>query len=83
MDPTKAADLSDMISAGTDQKSQGIMGHPQRNYWRTHGICKEPFAEMTSATMVNPESLELIKKHLPRTYDIYREIMEAASNGTL
>ena len=43
----------------------------------------EFFAEAYSAKMCNPESLELIKRYFPKSYDVFEEILEwAAKNYT-
>lgn len=38
----------------------------------------EFFAEAFSAKLCNPESLELIKKYFPKSYDVFEEILEWA-----
>jgi hypothetical protein len=36
---------------------------------------------MTDSTFANPESLELIKKYLPKSYKVYEEMLEVLVNG--
>ena len=36
----------------------------------------EAFAEMIDSTFTNPESLEMIKKYLPKSYDIFKEMLK-------
>lgn len=82
MSPVVSGDLSDMVEGATKGRAQGPMGHG-KSYWNNHDVGWETFAEMTSATMTNPESLALIKKHLPKSYEIYQEIIEEAGNGNI
>lgn len=37
----------------------------------------EAFAEMLSGEMSNPQSLEVIKKYLPKSYEVFEEILKA------
>lgn len=71
-------DVSDMFeSMCTEISRPGGMGHGIY-YWvrrnRDTGI--EAFAEMFSATVSNPKSLQNIKKYFPKSYDIFLEIIE-------
>ena len=47
-----------------------------KNYWKKRDNGKEAFAEMFSAEVNNPESLEQIKKFFPESYKIFREMLE-------
>ena len=74
------SDLSDMMEGATLAKIQAGCGHGKA-YWskglgKDDRLATEAFAEMTSATMVNGESLETIKKYLPKSYAIYEEMLE-------
>lgn len=70
-------DVSDMFSGATDDKMSGGWHH-SASYWKA-GMgafqSMEAFAEMTSATMCDPDSLELIKRYFPKSYEIYLEIL--------
>ena len=57
-------------------------------YWRDRtysgvrdGLATEAFAEMSDSTFSNPESLEAIKKYLPKSYAIYEEMIEFIANN--
>ena len=85
--PYAIADLSDMLEGATGAKVQCGYGHGAK-YWKDRtvgGICDglatEAFAEMTDSTFTNPESLELIKKYLPKSYKVYEEMLEVLVNG--
>ena len=81
------ADLSDILEGATGGKVQCGYGHGT-TYWKdrtiggiSDGLATEAFAEMTDSTMSNPESLELIKKYLPKSYKIYEKMLEVMLNG--
>ena len=74
-------DLSDILEGATGAKIQCGIGHGA-SYWKkrtydgvSDGLATEAFAEMTSATFTNPESLEMIKKYLPKSYSVYEEML--------
>ena len=81
------ADLSDILEGATNGKVQCGYGHGAK-YWKdrtiggiSDGLATEAFAEMTDSTMSNPESLDLIKKYLPKSYKIYEKMLEVMLNG--
>lgn len=81
------ADLSDILEGATGAKIQCGFGHGA-SYWRDRtvggiadGLATEAFAEMTDSTLANPESLEVIKKYLPKSYKLYEEMLEVMLNG--
>lgn len=81
------ADLSDILEGATNARVRCGYGHGA-SYWRDRtiggindGLATEAFAEMTDSLMTNPESLELIKKYLPKSYGIYNEMLEVLLNG--
>ena len=81
------ADLSDILEGATGAKVQCGYGHGAK-YWKdrtiggiSDGLATEAFAEMTDSTFANPESLELIKKYLPKSYKVYEEMLEVIING--
>ena len=51
------------------------VGHG-RGYWARTKVNTEAFAEMYSATISSPESLEVIKKYLPKSYDVFSEMLK-------
>lgn len=76
------ADLSDILEGATDGKIQCGFGHG-KSYWKKRtiggvpdGLATEAFAEMTDSTFANPESLETIKKYLPKSYSVYEEMIK-------
>ena len=80
-------DLSDILEGATDGQTMCGYGHG-RSYWRSRtysgiadGLATEAFAEMSDSTFSNPESLEAIKKYLPKSYAIYEEMIEFIANN--
>ena len=85
--PYAIADLSDILEGATGAKVQCGYGHGAK-YWKDRtiggiadGLATEAFAEMTDSTFTNPESLEMIKKYLPKSYSVYEEMLEVLVNG--
>lgn len=85
--PLQYGDLSDILEGATRGKIRCGIGHGAGSYWtnRTYngvewGLATEAFAEMTSATMTNPESLATIKKYLPRSYAMYEDMLKVIAN---
>jgi SPP1 gp7 family putative phage head morphogenesis protein len=83
LSPRAKADLSDILEGATDGKITCGFGHG-KSYWkdRTYGgvkdgLATEAFAEMIDSTMSCPESLETIKKYLPKSYAIFEEMIDA------
>lgn len=81
--PLQMADISDILEGATRGKIACGVGHGAGSYWTTRsyagidwGLGTEAFAEMTSATMTCPESLEVIKKYLPKSYAVYEEMLK-------
>jgi hypothetical protein len=79
--------LSDILEGATGAKVQCGYGHGAK-YWKDRtvggiadGLATEAFAEMTDSTFTNPESLEMIKKYLPKSYSVYEEMLEVLVNG--
>ena len=76
------ADLCDIVEGATGAKVSCVAGHGKK-YWKdreiggiSDGLAAEAFAEMTDSTMANKGSLDLIKKHLPKSYEIYKEMVK-------
>ncbi len=75
------ADLSDIIEGATKGKVKCGFGHGN-SYWKDgENLSLEAFAEMTAATLTNPEQLLYIKKYLPKSYDVYLEIVSELLKG--
>ena len=73
------ADLSDMLEGATNGRVSCGYGHGKK-YWSggiVDHLATEAFAEMTAASMVNPESLALIQRYLPESYKIYCEMVDS------
>lgn len=72
-------DLSDILEGATNATISCGVGHGKR-YWKDSDLrgtlAAEAFAEMYSATMTNPGSLETIKKYLPKSYEVFTEMLE-------
>lgn len=86
---TTTADISDLIEGATMGRIRVGAGHG-KEYWEEGimkvfgeelniGVSVEAFAEITSASLVNPKSLEMIKTYLPNTYSAYLEIVKTKS----
>lgn len=80
-------DLSDIMEGATNGRITCGYGHGA-TYWRDRtysgvrdGLATEAFAEMSDSTFSNPESLEAIKKYLPKSYAIYEEMIEFIANN--
>lgn len=70
------SDLSDMVDGATNHGIQAGYGHPGTYWDYPEHLSTEVFAEMTSASLTNPDSLNIIKKYLPKSYEKYLEIVE-------
>lgn len=75
-------DLSDILEGATLGKIECGIGHG-KTYWkdRTYdgladGLATEAFAEMIDSTFACAESLEMIKKYLPKSYELFLEMLE-------
>lgn len=74
------ADISDMYEAALDGRIKNPLGagHVGNNpgYWKdSNNAGNEAFAEMFSATVLKGESLTLIKRHFPKSYDVFKKII--------
>ena len=83
LSPRAKADLSDILEGASNAKISCGFGHGA-SYWkdRTYfgvadGLATEAFAEMIDSAMSCPESLEAIKKYLPKSYAIFEEMIES------
>lgn len=87
-DKKAVADLCDILEGATNAKISCVAGHGKK-YWADRtvggvadGLATEAFAEITSSVIANKESLKMIKKYLPKTYEVYKEIVkEILKNG--
>jgi len=83
LSPLQKADLSDILEGATGAKISCGFGHGA-SYWKqrtylgvSDGLATEAFAEMIDSAMSCPESLETIKKYLPKSYAIFEEMIAA------
>jgi len=68
-------DISDIWDGITKSKARAHYGHGA-SYWNKISVGTEAFAEMFSATVMNPESVAQIKHYFPDSYKIFEEIIE-------
>ena len=85
--PLQYGDLSDILEGATRGKIRCGIGHGGGSYWTSRsyneidwGLGTEAFAEMTSAAMTCPESLETIKKYLPKSYAMYEDMLKVIAS---
>lgn len=70
----KAHALSDIVEGATKGRVQAGWGHG-KSYWTDHDPSTEAFAEMCEAYVSGPESLETLKKYLPRSLASFDEMI--------
>ena len=74
------SDILDGITNGEMRRKGYDLGasHTQRNptYWKTHKVGEEAFAHFTSALATNNVSAEQLVNIFPKSYEIYKEIMQ-------
>lgn len=71
-------DVSDMWDGISNGSCLAHCGHTngEKGYWKRVSVGSEGFAEMFSATTINPESVKEIKSYFPKSYEIFLEILE-------
>lgn len=74
----KGASLSDIVEGATKGRVQGGWGHG-KSYWETQGVELEATAEMMEAYVSGPESLETLRKYLPKSVACFDEMMADAA----
>ena len=69
--------LSDMVEGATKAKVQAGFGHGKK-YWDSanFALSKEAFAEMFDATITSESMLSVIKAFLPKSYELFEEMMK-------
>lgn len=76
IDAIERADISDILEGATKGKVQCGFGHG-KTYWKNdENLATEAFAEMLSGEMSNQKSLEVIKNYLPKSYEVFEEILK-------
>jgi len=73
-------EISDIFDGLSNGAVHGGVGHTleNRNYWKNHKVSSEAFANMYSAKVNNPESVETLKKYMPKSYEFFEEILKEA-----
>jgi hypothetical protein len=74
LSPIQRSDISDMFEPAMSISRPFGFGHGT-GYWANRDNGKEAFAEMFSASVNNPESLEQIKRFFPESYNIFCEML--------
>lgn len=69
-------DISDIFEGATRGKITGTAGHGA-SYWNSHDVSVEAFAEMFSASICNPASLNQIQHFFPQSYSIFLQILKS------
>lgn len=69
-------DVSDMMTVPSGKDYMLGVGHTKKYFTYPGHQETEMFAEMTSATVNDPESLELIKKVFPESYKKYEQMVD-------
>lgn len=75
-------DVSDMWDGISNGSCLAHYGHTNQNrkYWQSISVGTEGFAEMFSATVMNPDSVNQIKRYFPQSYELFLEILEEMGN---
>ena len=71
-------EISDIWHGASERKVHGIAYHRKPDYWKKDGkanIPKEAFAHMFGASIYNPDSAEKIEHYFPRSYSIFKEML--------
>ena len=67
---------AEKLSKGLTEKNKK---NSKKSYWEhEEALPAEAFAHFTSSTIMNPESLKVIKKYFPKSLAIYNEIIQDA-----
>lgn len=76
-----ASCVSDVFGGLTGNKVSGLWGH-SADYWANRDrdfVGMEAFAEITEQRICNPEALAYTKKMMPKTYEVYQNIIMNAA----
>ena len=77
LDHAARSEVSDIFSGVTKNKVKGGYYH-ENKYWReAETLPTEAFAHMFCATIQSPESLALIKKYFPKSYEMFEEMIDS------
>ena len=76
----KYGDIADMVQGSLYKDLEGVnMGH-SLGYWTSNTRGKEAFAEIMSAKATNQESYEVLKRYIPKSIEIFDEIIDKIRN---
>jgi len=74
--------ISDIINGATKGRVKLGVGHPD-SYWKTFtkdeintGLSMEATADISEAVMANSKALNLVKIVIPKSYEVYLEMVE-------
>ena len=72
------SDISDMWDGISNGSCLAHYGHTnqKKSYWKDISVGTEGFAEMFSATVMNPGSVEQIQHYFPKSYELFLEILK-------
>ncbi len=81
--------VSDIFEGATGGNVQAGWGHG-KSYWKKHdkfsgkhaGVATEAFAEYMEC-IANPEQLEILKKYLPKSTEVFNEILDVILKGEI
>lgn len=73
-------DISDMWDGISKGDCRPHYGHG-KSYWKQITVGTEAFAEMFSATVMNPGSVAEIKHYFPNSYELFEEILNEMGVG--
>ena len=67
--------ISDIFS-GVSKNNFNLGVYHEKKYWNDDSLAKEAFTEMFSASILDKNATELIKKYFPESYNVYRDIIK-------
>lgn len=79
--PFEKADLSDILEGATKNKIEVGFGHGKSYWQRDSALSTEAFAEFYDSAVACPESLEVLKRYLPKSYNIFQEMLANILKG--
>lgn len=71
------ANLSDIVEGATNARMSFGAGHGKKYWQRPHALSTEAFAEMFASKMANPESYAVLQKYLPKSTQVFDEMIAA------
>jgi RHS repeat-associated protein len=72
----EGAYLFDIVGGATKNKIDMGYTHYEEGFWEnSQNLPKEAFANMFSAAITNPEALDAMSRYLPKSYEIFKNIL--------